>query len=64
LERERKGGEKVTRDEAPERIDAITTAYRRLPEFFPNGNFKIIDTSDMDEDCVFDTCYDYVKVAI
>lgn len=64
LERERVGGEKVTRDEAPERINSIAEAYKRLPEYFPNGNFKIIETSHMDEDCVFQLCNDHVRSVI
>lgn len=64
LERERNTGEKVTRDETPERIDNITEAYKKLPEYFPGGDFKIIDTSYMDEDQVFDICYKYVKAVL
>lgn len=64
LERERNTGEKVTRDEQPERIDSIAQAYKKLPDYFPNGNFKIIDTSHLDEDQVFDTCYEYVKLVL
>ncbi len=64
LERERMGGEKVTRDEVPERINSISEAYKKLPDFFPNGNFKIIDTSYMNEDQVFDACNECVKVVL
>lgn len=64
LERERMGGEKVTRDEMPERIQSISAAYKKLPDYFPDGNFKIIDTSHMDEDLVFDACYEHVKVLL
>lgn len=54
LERQSKGGEKISKSETPEQINKLASAYKTLDKYFKN--VKIIDTSKMDEQQVFEEC--------
>ena len=60
LERKKETGEELSSNETPEKIDLLGSAYKRLPELFPNQCINIIDTSYLTKEQTVTICYDQI----
>ena len=62
LKRQEESGKPTSRNETPERIDELASAYRRLRdhEYF-GGRFHLIDTSNMNQDRTLEECVGLVN---
>ncbi|MEK6871614.1 MAG: hypothetical protein AABX16_01805 [Nanoarchaeota archaeon] len=58
--REKETGEVLSKNETPEMINQLRDYYHRLPHLFSGVPIHILNTSQLNEEETFRTCYDHI----